>query len=125
MAKKKNGLMDKQIIASFVLRAGLSTVFLYAAISSALNPSAWVGFIPAFVKAIIPANTFLMMHSALEIFLSIWLLSNIKTFYASLISIVFMATIILFNITALDIVFRDVAILLSAIALAALSYGEK
>ena len=125
MAKKEILPNDKDALASFILRAGLAVVFLYAAASSVLNPPAWIGFVPSFVKAIIPSNFFLYLHSGGELALALWLLSNKKTFYAALVSAAAMLSIIIFNLTALDIVFRDIAIMLSAAALAVLSYRGK
>jgi len=52
-------------------------------------------------------------------------LSDKKTVYAALISALSIFTIIIFNPWALDIIFRDVAILFAAIALAILSYKNK
>ena len=125
MAKKKLSSEDKEILVSFILRSGLAIVFLYASISATLNPNAWIGFIPQFITKVIPANIFLWIYSSGEFILAAWLLSSKKTFYAAIASVILMLAIIMFNITALDIIFRDIAIMLSSIALAVLSYGEK
>ncbi len=124
MVKKKES-NNKEALVSFFLRAGLSVVFLYASISALLSPEAWSGFIPEFIKAIMPARTFLYLHSLGEIILALWLLSDKQTFYAALISALSMLFIVTFNIGALDIIFRDIAIFFSAIALAILSYRER
>lgn len=115
---------NREVLVSFFLRAGLAVVFLYAAISAFLNPQAWAGYIPAFVQAIIPAKTFLQVHSVFNILLSFWLLSKKQAFYASIIASLTLIAIIFFNYTALDIIFRDVAILFAAIALAIISYNK-
>ncbi|MBI2632508.1 hypothetical protein HYW75_05880 [Candidatus Pacearchaeota archaeon] len=115
---------NREVLVSFFLRAGLAVVFLYAAISAFLNPLAWAGYIPAFVQAIIPAKTFLHIHSIFNILLSVWLLSKKQVFYASIIASLALLAIIFFNYTALDIIFRDVAILFAAIALAIISYKK-
>ncbi len=125
MAEKNLREKDRYFFTSFFLRVGLAIVFFYASISAFLNPLAWVGFIPLFVKAIIPANIFLYIHSTAELILGLWLLSNKKVFYASLISALALLAIVVFNITALDIIFRDIAILFAALALAALSYKNR
>jgi hypothetical protein len=124
MKKTDINKKDREVLVSFFLRAGLAIVFLYAAISAFLNPLAWVGYIPAFVQAIIPAKIFLYVHSIFNMALSLWLLSNRRTFYASVIASLALLSIIAFNYTALDIVFRDVAILFAAIALAILSFNK-
>ena len=116
---------NKLPLISFLLRAGLSIVLLYSAISALLNPLAWIGFVPSFIDNILGANNFLFIHSTFNIILGFWLLSNKKVFYASIITALFMFSIILFNFGALDIIFRDIAIIFMALALAVLSYREK
>lgn len=108
-------------LASFFLRAGLAVAFLYAGISAIMEPSSWAGFIPHFITIIVPASTFLMIHSVFDILLAIWLITNKLPFYAAVISALAMLAIVVFNLGALDIVFRDVAILLMAVALMSLS----
>lgn len=126
MVERKRDYKEiRNMLVSFLLRSGLAIVFLYAAISAFLNPLAWVGFIPNFVKNIIPALLFLKIHSAAEIILALWLLSNKKTFYAAVVSALAMLSIVIFNITALEIVFRDIAILFGALALAVLTYSKE
>ena len=112
---------SKEAIVSFFLRAGLALVFLYAAVSSMINPSAWIGYIPSFVGNIERAYL-LQAHAIFEIILGLWLLSNKKIFYASLLAGLSMVAIVVFNLAQLDVIFRDVAILFMAIALAFLSY---
>lgn len=116
---------SRESLVSLFLRWGLALVFLYASISAFINPSAWVIFIPKFVTGIIPELIFLKIHSLVEIFLALWLLSNKKIFYASVISSLALLGIIIFNLTQLDIVFRDIAILFMAIALTILSYKKE
>ena len=55
MVKKK---FDEKRLASFFLRIGLATVFLYAGISAFLNPIAWIGFIPLWLRNIISYSFF-------------------------------------------------------------------
>ncbi len=115
MAKK-----DKTLWVSFYLRAGLALVFFYAGIASLLDPISWVGFVPIFLKTIF-GGFFLIIFSVYEIVLGFWLLSGKKVFYSSLLSVLTMALIIIVNITVLDVVFRDIAILFMALALIALN----
>ena len=125
MAKKEISSKDRELLVSFILRAGLALVFLYASISALLEPSPWTGYVPGFVKQIIPVNIFLAIHSFAELILAFWLLSGKKIFYAALISALAMLSIIVFNLGSLDIVFRDMAIMLSALALAVLHYNKE
>ena len=113
--------MDKKYLASLLLRIGLAFVFIYAGISIFIEPSSWMGFIPGFVDVIISKEILLYVHGGMDILLGAWLLSNKKAFYASIVSSIFVFGIIIFNISSLDIIFRDVGILLSSLALAVLS----
>ena len=112
--------MNKYLI-SFFLRLGLASVFLYAAIASFLTPNNWIGFLPTWLKNIIPGIILLSIFSIYEIILSLWLLSGKKIYYASILSAITLFLIIITNITNLDILFRDIAIFFSAISLAILS----
>ena len=109
----------KENKAQLFLRLGLAFVFIYVAISAYLNPTNWIGFIPDFV--IISKSSFLIIHSIFNLALGLWLLSNKKIFYASIVSAIALFSITIFNLGAMDIVFRDIGLLLAAIALAYLS----
>ncbi|MEK6834735.1 MAG: hypothetical protein AABX61_00545 [Nanoarchaeota archaeon] len=106
---------------SFFLRFGIAFSFLYAAVSSFLNPNAWIGFFPIFLKDLIPNDILLILFSIFEIILALWLISNKAIFYASILASFTLLGIIIFNFSSFDIVFRDVTILFAAIALAFLS----
>ena len=82
----------------------------------------WIGFLPAAITKILPAQLVLFVFSAYEIFLALWLLANKKIFYAACLSSLTLLAIIIQNLGVFSIVFRDVAILFSALALAVLSY---
>ncbi len=124
-AKARQDKNNKEVLVSIFLRIGLAVVFLYAAVSSMLEPQNWIGFIPDFIKSIIPADIFLVLFSVYEFLLSLWLLSGRKGFYSAILSALTLAAIIFFNFTVLEIVFRDIAIFFAAIALAILSYKNK
>jgi uncharacterized membrane protein YphA (DoxX/SURF4 family) len=115
---------DNLVLISFFLRAGLAIVFLYAGISSLIEPSSWIGYVPQFINIIIPREMFLSIYSIFEIILALWLLSNKKIYYASLLSSLTLLLIIFPNIFQLEIVFRDIAIFFSGVSLAVLSYEK-
>lgn len=108
-------------MASLLLRVGLAFVFGYAATSALVIPDAWIGFYPQFIRGLVPDQILLYGHSFFEILLSLWLLSGKKPFYAALFSGLWILGIILGTLDAFLITFRDVAIFLSAAALAVLS----
>lgn len=117
--------LDKKVKwVSFILRVGISFTLVYAGISAFLNPSSWVGFIPGFVEIIVSRESLLIFHSIFNLILGLWILSNWKVFYASILAGIFLFGIIVFNLGAFDIVFRDISILLAVIALGILSYEK-
>ena len=116
--------MDKQYLSNLLLRTGLAFVFIYAGIAAYISPNNWVGFIPNIGNFITKA-ILLQIHSAINIILGLWLLSNKKLFYASIISSIFLFGIIIFNLSSFDIVFRDVAILLASLALTVLTHKNR
>ena len=122
MSKKK---FDKNVLVSFFLRSGLAIVFLYAGIASLISPENWIGYIPQFIQNNFSASVLLILFSVYEISIGLWLLSNKKIFYASILSSKIMFLIIIFNFSVFDVVFRDIAILFMAISLVILSKGEK
>lgn len=108
-----------------LLRAGLACVYLYAGVSSILSPYDWVAFVPPTLNAIIPQMQLLLFLSVAQILLGVWLLTGLKTFYASLISGLFILGVIIFNLNALDITFRDFTILFTSIALIVATYQRR
>ena len=117
--------MEKEHLANLFLRIGLAFVFLYAGISIIANPTAWIGFLPDFIDIFFSKRTLLYIHAGLDILLGLWLLSNKNIFYASLLSALNILGIIVFNLGALDIIFRDIAIFFTCLALAILNYKKQ
>jgi len=103
-------------IISFLLRAGIGLPFLYAALSSFLTPDAWVGFLPRWVHPF-GAERILMVFSVYEIFLALWLFYGKWIFVSAFLSFVTVGGVILQNLGAFDIVFRDVSMLFIALVL--------
>lgn len=117
--------MKNHKLGLFLLRVGIASVFLYAAIAAYLEPQNWIGYIPQFLRNISPANILLILFGVYQITLSLWLLWGKKTFWAAILSVLTFIAIITANITSLDIVFRDIAILFAALSLAVLTYESK
>ncbi|HUY69680.1 MAG TPA: hypothetical protein VMU70_01500 [Candidatus Tyrphobacter sp.] len=104
-------------LASLLLRIGLAAVFLYAAGSTYLNPDAWIGFLPQFLVRILPERVLLPGFSFYQIILSLWLLWGRGVKYSATLSALTLFLIIVLNFGALDVVFRDIAILFASLAL--------
>lgn len=109
--------MQNERLISFLLRVGIANAFLYAAIAAFLDPFSWVGFMPSWIDAVIPRSILLSLFSTYEIVLALWLLSGKQIFRAATLSSVTLFFIILFNISSLDILFRDVPIFFAGLAL--------
>ncbi len=118
-------IKDPVKLASFFLRVGLAIPFLYAAISATLQPEAWVGFIPFFLRNLVPESLLLGAHSLLNVILALWLLSGWKTKYAAGLATLALAVIIVVNLVALDIIFRDIGLMLAALSLYVLHHKVK
>jgi len=116
--KKK---FDKNYLALLSLRVGLAFSFFYVVVNSTLNPGAWIWFFPNFISSLIPQKILMTSFSILETIIGFWLLSNKKIFYVAILSALMMAGIVVFNLSAIDVVFRDITIFFAAIALAILS----
>ena len=110
--------MKRKELVNLLLRIGLAGVFLYAAVSGTLYPDNWIGYLPEFLKHIIPAKTLLNLFDIYEIILSLWLLSGWKTFYSAVLSALTLFGIIVTSLGVLDITFRDFGLFFAALALA-------
>lgn len=120
-----NEYLDRQHkLASLLLRIGLAFVFLYAAIASFLAPDSWIGYFPLFLRNVIPAQTLLNSFGIYETLLGLWLLWGRHGFYAAALAGLTLLGIIIPNLGALDIIFRDVGILFAALGLVVLNYKE-
>lgn len=117
--------MTRESIALFLLRCAIASVFIYAAVASFLNPDNWVEFFPLFLQQAIPEHILITGFSVYEIIMAVWLLSGKFTFYAAVISALTISGIVIFNLSVLDVIFRDFAIMLSAVSLAVFTYKKK
>jgi len=102
---------------SFILRIALAFVFLYAAFSSFASPNDWIGYMPRFMRGIVPDQLLLAGFSFFEIALSGWLLSGLYVRYAALLAAAMLAGIVALNPALLSITFRDIGLFIAALAL--------
>lgn len=111
--------MHNKKIISGLLRIGIAFSFLYPAIDSLFNSDTWVGFFPNWLLSISPVDVIVLatIFSVIEIFIAVGILLMPKPTLPTLTAIIVLGAIIVFNWSALDIVFRDISILIMAIAL--------
>ena len=107
-----------RVSPQLLLRVGLALSFLYPAFSSLAEPTNWIGFFPMFLRALIPDSALLYLFSGYEIILGLWLLSGKKLVASSFLSFATLAGVVILNLGAFDLVFRDVGLAFSALALA-------
>ena len=112
-----NVLKPNNNVTSLLLRIALAFVFLYAALDSLASPMIWVGFLPPVLTSHINGQLLLSVMSVYEILLSLWLLSGRFTRLAALLAALTLAGITLANLSQFITTFRDVGLLLSALAL--------
>jgi len=105
-------------VAALFLRVGLAIVFLYAAVSSFISPNEWIGYLPGFLRDILPVTVTLGIFSIIELLLAAWLLSGVYVRFAAVVAAAMLLGIIVSNISLLPISFRDIGLLFAALALA-------
>lgn len=110
--------MNEKPLAHFFLRMAIASVFIYAAVASFINPNNWIGYFPSFLQQLVPPSLLLNLFSIYELGLSAWLLLGKKPFFAAVLAMLTLSGIIIFNLTQIDIVFRDLAIIFAALSLA-------
>lgn len=109
----------KFVSATAILRGGLIFVFAYAGAAALLEPANWIGYVPPGVKNIMGDYTtaLLAIHAVFELALAVWLIWGKWLKYAALVAFLDLATITVFNLSLLDIIFRDVGLAFAALAL--------
>jgi len=112
--------LGKQAPTALLLRAGLAIIFLYAAVSSFVNPNDWVGYLPGMLTDRISADGLLKVFSMYELLLAAWLLSGVYVRYAALLCAATLAGIVISNFELFAITFRDIALIFAALALASI-----
>lgn len=113
------------ITPSLLLRIGVAFPFLYVALNSLFSPNLWTSFVPTFITNLIPVQFFMAGLLVMHFVLVLWLLSGFMVEYACLIVVIFMSGIIIFDFSALTIVFRDISILFAALALGLMSIKKQ
>ncbi len=104
---------------SWLLQFAIAFAFLYPPISALKEPDAWIGYFPAFVQSLpIPELVLLHVFGLMEFIIGVWLLSGKNIFYPALASALILTLIVIFNLSQMDVVFRDISLILAALALA-------
>ena len=117
--------MNYQKFAPYLLRVGVASAFFYPPIAAYFNPDGWIWFVPDFVEIFVPKELFLNLFGIVELAIAFGLLILKNPTIPALAASGLLASIIFLDWQAFDIVFRDIAILLSALAIVALYYNKE
>ena len=110
--------MTNEKIISLLLRIGVAFAFIYPAVAGFFDPYSWVGFFPPFMLNIIPGAILLPVFEIFEIALGILILFMERPFVPAILAALMLLAIVVLNYKTMDIIFRDISILLMAVALA-------
>ena len=112
-----------------LLRVGVAFAFIYPAVSGFITPTSWIGFFPPFTRDILGGNDALpfALHvfGVIEIILALWILAGRRIFIPSAVATILLFLIVALNISQLDILFRDIPIMLMSMALAISSWPQQ
>ncbi len=107
-----------------LLQIGLAFVLIYAGIGALTEPLSWKAYTPSFLPGDLRDIVF-QISTWGELFIAGWLLSGKKLAIPSFLMAIFLALIIGFNWSQLDILFRNVGLLFAALALGVMSLEEE
>ncbi|MCI0597764.1 hypothetical protein L0Y34_01695 [Candidatus Parcubacteria bacterium] len=106
--------------ADLLLRVGVAFAFLFPPINAFIDPYAWIGYFPAFMRDIVPEMALLHGFGLIEIVIGLWILSGRRIFLPSIAATVMLLFIVIFNFGDFQVLFRDLPIAAAALALAVL-----
>lgn len=109
-------------LPALLLRIALAFAFLFAAVSSFITPSDWIGYFPAVMRNIVPGTVLLPIFSGIELIVAMTLLVGWYTRYVALFAAAMLAGIVIANPAQLPVTFRDVSLVIAALALFVLEY---
>ena len=112
-------------LSSLLIRLGLAFVFLYAAVFMTFAPEKYIVYFPDFMRELVPGYTLLHVFAAFEVILSVFLIIGKFTFVTAIISFLTMLALTAVNLDMFSVLFRNVSIILSALALAIQSRKSK
>ncbi len=104
--------------ADLILRVGVAFVFLYPAIAGMINPTEWIGYFPKFMRGIIPDSFLLGGFEGVEVVIALWILSGKKIFWPSVVATLMLVSIVVFNGSNFEELFRDIGLAAATLSLA-------
>ncbi len=110
--------MNSDRIAQLVLRIGVAFAFLYPPFNALSDPDSWIGYFPVFAKGYVSNEVLLHTFGVVEVVIALWILSGWRIFWPSIVATAMLLTIVFFNPTNFQVLFRDLAIAAIPLALA-------
>lgn len=111
--------------SDLLLRLATAFAFLYPPLDAFLNPFSWVGYVPAFMRGVVPEMVLLHGFGIIEIILAVWILSGRRIFAPALAATVILLTIVAFNLNDFEVLFRDLSLAGMTLALAVMHYHPR
>jgi hypothetical protein len=114
----------RERVVEILLRIGVAIAFIYPAVEASFYPNSWVGFFPPWMVENLPFSKEFLLHlfGASEIVIAVWILVGKRIFIPSMLAIVYLSSIVILNWKFMDLLFRDIAILVIPTVLAIQSY---
>lgn len=105
--------------ASLLLRVGLAFTYIYASIDAFRKPDLWLSFLPEFMLKLAPFPDITVLHllSVVQLVIAAFLIFKILLPYTAIVSALFLTGIIVTDLDAFLITFRDVPLVLASIAI--------
>ena len=115
--------ITRERVIEILLRIGVAIAFIYPAVEAFFYPNSWVGFFPPWIRDL-PVSTEILLHlfGASEIVIAGWILVGKRIFIPSVLAAIYLIFIVALNWKFMDLLFRDIAILVIPIVLALRSY---
>lgn len=106
--------MRRTPLPELLLRLAVAFSFVYPPVAALIEPDSWIGYFPAFMPASIPL---LHVFGAIEIAIALWIVFGKRIAIPSALAAGTLITIVVLNGAQFDILFRDLSIALTALAL--------
>lgn len=106
-----------KITPILLLKVAVAFAFLYPPIAAVFNPSAWIWFVPDFVEMFVSKEFFLHAFGLVEVIIALGILFMKKPIVPLIAASAILFVIVVIDFSTFDIVFRDISILLAALAL--------
>ncbi|PSO43996.1 MAG: hypothetical protein BRC23_02310 [Parcubacteria group bacterium SW_4_49_11] len=117
-------LEHREQYARWILQLGLAFVLIYAGVGALTDPVSWKAYVPGFLSGGLRELVF-QISTWGELLLAGWLLSGQRLVIPSFLTALFLALIVLFNLSLLDVVFRNVGLMAGALALGVLAWDTQ